>query len=120
MTVKYLLDVHVQVAIASGLWQKLPDLQIAEARLLFPELGDPELLEWATRQGYILLSRDRNTVIEFYNERLREGLHSEGIFILRHGVSFGEIIEELSLIASASETSDWANQINFIPFRRPG
>lgn len=40
MTVKYLFDVHVQVAIASGLWQKLPDLQIAEARLLFPELED--------------------------------------------------------------------------------
>jgi hypothetical protein len=120
MTVKYLFDVHVQVAIASGLWQKLPDLQIAEARLLFPELEDPELLEWATQQGYILLSSDHNTLIEFYDERLRAGLHSEGVFILRHGVSFGEIIEERSLIALATETSEWANPINFIPFKRPG
>jgi hypothetical protein len=77
------------------------------------------LLEWATGQGYILLSSDRNTLIEFYNERLRAGLHSEGVFILRQGVSFGEIIEELSIIAQASEASEWANQINFIPFRKP-
>jgi hypothetical protein len=120
MTVKYLFDIHVQVAIASGLWQKVPELQIAEARLLFPELEDPELLEWATQQGYILLSSDRNTLIEFYNERLRAGLHSEGVFILRQGVSFGELIDELSMIAQASEASEWANQVNFIPFRRPG
>jgi Domain of unknown function (DUF5615) len=120
MTVKYLLDEHIHVAIASGLWQKLPDLQIAETRLLFPGLSDPELLEWATVQGYILLSSDRNTLIEFYNERLRAGLHSEGVFILRQGISFGEMIDELSVIALASEATEWANQVNFIPFRNPG
>jgi hypothetical protein len=42
MTVKYLLDVHVHAGIAQGLWQRLPELVIVEARLHFPRTKDDE------------------------------------------------------------------------------
>jgi hypothetical protein len=76
------------------------------------------LLEWAAQQGYILLSSDRNTLIEFYSERLREGFQSEGLFIVQSDVSMGAIIDDLVVIASASERSEWENQITFLPFKK--
>lgn len=118
MTVKYLLDEHIHPGIAEGIWQDLPDLEIVEARVLFPGLADPDLLEWAARQGYILLGSDRNTLIEFYKERLRANLQSEGLFIVRPDISMGAIIDDRVVIASASERSEWENQITFLPFKK--
>jgi hypothetical protein len=45
MTVKYHLDYHAHVASVTSLWQKLPELPIVEARVLFLGLSDPDLLE---------------------------------------------------------------------------
>lgn len=134
---KLLLDEHVNPAIARGLLRLNPDLQAGHAGSRYGAYGspvgyadtlevalvaqtlagtpDPELLEWAAENGYLLVSEDRNTLVGFYYERQRAGLHSQGLFIVRRGAGMGEVIETLGLIVRASAPEDWANQVTYIP-----
>lgn len=115
--IQYLLDEHVHPAIALGLWQLAPNLNIVQAHLSFAGTSDAELLAWAAEHGYILVTADRNTLINDAYKRISEGLETQGVFLLRHGLSFGDIIESLYEIFEASDLSEWANKITFIPLR---
>lgn len=61
------------------------------------------------------MKQNRNTLINDAYKRMSEGLNTEGVFLLRHGFSLGDIIESLYEISQASESSEWANRITFIP-----
>lgn len=100
-----------------GLLRWNPNLEIVQASPTLTETPDPELLEWATQNGYILISEDRNTLVGFYYERLKAELHSEGVFILRRGASLGEIIESLKLLIELSTAEEWSNQVTYIPLQ---
>jgi hypothetical protein len=76
---------------------------------------DPALLEYATSQGCILITRDVNTLVGFAYERIAEETYTEGVFVLRQNASLGQIIQDLLLIAEASTLEEWANLITFIP-----
>jgi hypothetical protein len=120
MTVKYLFDVHVHVGIVQGLWQRLPELVIVEARLHFPRTKDDELLVWAAENGFILVSLDTATMIYHAYTHIVASLHTRdehmaGLFILRQGVSLGDIIESLYEIAVLSERDEWIDRVTFIP-----
>jgi Domain of unknown function (DUF5615) len=115
--IQYLLDEHVHPAIALGLWQRDPNLNIVQAHLSLAGQSDSELLAWGAEHGYIVVTADRNTLINDAYKRMSEGLETEGVFLLRHGVSFGDIIESLYEISQASEMTEWANRITFIPLR---
>src|SRR5437588_495520 len=72
-----------------------PDLPLGSA--------DPEILLWAEREGRILISQDRDTMITFFWQHLQAGHHSPGLLLLRSGVSLPDIVFELALIAHASD-----------------
>lgn len=112
---KLLLDEHINPAIARGLLRLKPDLEVVSVAQTLAGTPDPELLEWATGNGYLLVSEDRNTLVGFYYERQRAGLHSQGLFMVRRGAGMGEVIETLGLIVRASAPEDWANQVTYIP-----
>jgi hypothetical protein len=115
--IQYLLDEHVHPAIALGLWQRDPTLPIVQVHLSLAGKSDADLLAWAAEHSYILVTADRNTLINDAYQRLAIGLATEGVFLLRRGVSMGDIIESLYEISQASEMSEWANKITFIPLQ---
>ena len=112
---KYLLDEHINPAIARGLLRANPNLEVVLVSQQFAGIADPALIEWATVNGYILVTRDVNTLVGFAYERIAQGIHTEGVFVLRQDASFGEIISDLLLIAASSEPSEWTNQVIYIP-----
>jgi hypothetical protein len=77
-------------------------------------LDDRAMLEWAEREGRILVSLDGSTLPNHLAAHLAAGHHSPGILLVRR-VSFSEVVEFLAIAAHASESSEWGDKITFIP-----
>jgi hypothetical protein len=112
---KFLFDEHIDPAIARGVQRLKSDLTIVLASVELAGTADPDLLEYATQNKCILVTRDVNTLVGFAYERIAAGTYTEGVFVLRQDVSVGLIIRDLLLVAEASQLEEWANLITFIP-----
>jgi predicted nuclease of predicted toxin-antitoxin system len=90
-------------------------LQVGEILDLPRASEDPEILLWAERENQILVSFDLSTVPLFLGEHLQAGHHSPGVFLIRRGSSYREVIEFLALAAHASDPWEWQDRCHFIP-----
>jgi predicted nuclease of predicted toxin-antitoxin system len=113
---KLLTDEHVSLALVRGLLRQKPDLDIIPLRdteLLGKD--DPSILEWAATQGRIVLTRDVSTLPDFAYERVAKKLEMPGVFVLRRKASLSALIEDIILIASASEAGEWEGLVIHVP-----
>jgi hypothetical protein len=69
----------------------------------------------ATRQERILVTADVNTLIGFAQDRLRQNIHTVGVFVLKRGISIGDAIRELELIHAVGEIREFDNGVWYIP-----
>lgn len=95
-----------------------PDLDIMRVQ----EAGlsgavDTDLLEWAAREGRILLTHDVSTMTHYAYERVVAGLPMPGVFQLSRGVGVTVVIEDILLIAECSITGEWEGQVRYLPLR---
>ena|ERR1022692_3552535 len=116
MTIRFLADADLNQAIVTGVWGRETALDFMTATEASLEgQCDPDVLEFAATQGRILASHDTSTMpVHFFN-RLRSGLTSPGIFLVRQRASVGEIVDVLVLVWSASSPEEWAGQIHYVP-----
>ena len=111
---KFVFDEHIDRRIARGL-QRLQVVDIVLAGQELTGMSDSDLIEWSTQQQRLLVTANVNTLIGFAYERIKAGVHTEGIFVLRHTASIADVVKALELILIGSDTSEWANLIVFIP-----
>lgn len=122
MALAFLLDEHLR----GPLWQAvLQHILRGGGWLDVVRVGDPPdlplatddaaLLQWAEREGRILVTEDRQTMPRHLRDHLAAGDHSPGILIPRTGQSMRTIIEYLVLIAEAGEPADFADTTTYIP-----
>lgn len=122
MPLRYLLDEHFR----GSFWDIIQrhNLQHADplnaARvgdLVELPLGtkDPEILLWIEREDRILISADKASMARHLAAHLASGHRCPGIMTPRPGVSLPRLLEFLILAAYASEPSEWADRITFIP-----
>ena len=78
-------------------------------------MSDPELLLWAERQDFVLISNDARTMPGHFAAHLDAGHHSLGVFLIALPISIPEILEALFYYADASDDDIWRDQILFIP-----
>jgi hypothetical protein len=78
---------------------------------------DPEVLEWAAREGRVLLSHDANTMIEHAKRRLKKGLPMPGLFIAPRDLPIGDVVEDVLLVATLSLDGEYEGQVRFLPLR---
>jgi hypothetical protein len=93
---RYLIDEDTSHAIRDGLVLRQPEIKIrVVGGDLAPPRGtkDSEILDWIEREGFILITSNRSTMPQHLKDHLQKGGHVPGIFILRHSVSFGQIID---------------------------
>jgi predicted nuclease of predicted toxin-antitoxin system len=84
--VRLLLDENVEKALLLGLRRRHPGLDVV--RVVDVGLGgrsDPEILEWAAREGRVVLSRDRATLSAEAARRIEGGKPMPGLILLRRG-----------------------------------
>lgn len=117
MAVTLYMDVHVPGPITRQLCRRGVDVLTAQAdgRDAVP---DAEVLARATELGRVLFTHDVLFRVEAENWQ-RQGREFAGLlFGPQLGGTIGQYVEDLELIANASEPGDWRNVVQFLPFRR--
>lgn len=76
---------------------------------------DPEVLDWAAREGRVLLTHDRNTVPSFAYDRIRAGHAMPGVFLVNDGMPVGQAIDELLLAVECLAPEECQGSVRFFP-----
>jgi hypothetical protein len=79
---------------------------------------DADLLEWAAMADRIVLSHDRNTMTAAAAQRLRSGASFSGLIIVPQHAHRASVAEDIVLIASCSDSAEWGNVIEYLPWPR--
>jgi predicted nuclease of predicted toxin-antitoxin system len=114
---RFLADENFNNRLLSGLLAALPELDVIRVQdTEIYEAPDPVVLEWAAREGRILLTHDVQTMPGFAASRVKAGLPMPGVIIVAQDVlSYGKVIEELAIIIGAGTPEDFENLVKFVP-----
>ena len=77
---------------------------------------DPKILAWCEQNQFSLITNNRESMPQHLSDHLAAGHHVPGIFTINRKVSMKLIIEQLLLIAGASDADEYIDQITYIPF----
>lgn len=78
---------------------------------------DPAVLDWAARQGRILLTHDVSTITKYAYERIEAGQAMPGVFEVSRTAPIGQVIEDLVLLVECSLEGEWEGQIIYLPLK---
>lgn len=114
----FLADEDFNNRIVRGLRRRLLTLDIVRVH----EVGligkhDKEVLEWAAREGRLVLTHDTATMIDFAYSRIAEGLEMPGLIAVSQYMPIGNVIEEVMLLAECSSEGEWSGQVLYLPLK---
>jgi hypothetical protein len=117
MGVTLYMDVHVPGPITHQLRQRGVDVLTAQEDG-HDAVSDEQVLARATTLGRILFTHDVRfrALAEDWQRQGRE--FSGLVFGPQLGGTIGQYVEDLELIAKASEPGEWRGVVQFLPFRR--
>jgi hypothetical protein len=114
----FALDENFNLHIVSGVLRQLPTADMMRAQDAGLEgADDPTILEWAAREGRVLLTHDVNTLTSFAYERTARGLPMPGVFEVSLRVPISGAIEDILLVAQCSLEGEWEGQVNYLPLK---
>ena len=122
MSLAFLLDEHLRGPLWTAIQRhnlsselRLDVVRVGDAADLGLGTLDGDLLQWAERERRILVTEDKRTMPQHLAEHLMAGHQSPGVFVVRAGCSWAEILEALVLVACAGEPPDYADAVTFLP-----
>ena len=118
MTINYLIDENVNPLYAKQLRIKEPGILVkvvGESGVPPKSTLDPEILGWREKNQFILVTNNRTSMPVHLNDHLAQNRHVAGIFILNPNLSIGKNLEELILIALASEENEYSDRLVYLP-----
>ena len=116
--IRYLIDENVNPVYQNQLQRREPDLIVwSVGDPGAPPKGtlDPDILNWCEEQEFLLITNNRTSMPLHLAEHLAQAHHIPGIFILNPKMSIGETLDELILIASTSEDTEYQDSIRYLP-----
>ena len=112
------IDENFNNDIVRGLLRRQPDLDLARVQDAgLAGADDPDVLDWAARQGRVLISHDVATITKHAYERVAAGRAMPGVFEVAQTVPIAKAIEDLRLIAECSRPGEWEGQVRYLPLR---
>ena len=114
--IRFLLDEKFNGKIVRGLRARQPDVNMIRVQdTELSGVGDPAVLEWAAREGRILLTHDIDTMTKYANERIAQGLPLAGVIFVGDTLPVAKVIDDLLAILGASEASGWETERTYLP-----
>jgi hypothetical protein len=111
-------DENFNNAIIRGLLRRKPDLDIIRVQDVgLSGAEDPVVLEWAAKEGRVLLTQDVTTITHHAYERVKAGKSMPGVFEVSRAVPIGTAIEDILLLAECSFEGEWEGQVRYLPLR---
>lgn len=109
-------DENFDGRIVRGLLRALPDLDLVRVQDT-PLAGalDEDVLEWAAREGRVVLTHDESTMTAAAWARVREGLPMPGLIEVSSNVPIGPAIDDISMVVVAFRPGEHEGQVLFLP-----
>jgi hypothetical protein len=79
------------------------------------QMPDPLILDWAAREGWIVVTHDANTMTRYAYNRIRTGVPMLGLIVLPQSLSIGTAIDELVTLIACSRDDEWEGRVLFLP-----
>ena len=115
--VRLLADENFHGDVIDGLLARRPDLDLVRVQDVgLAAANDPTILDWAAANDRILLTHDKATIPRHAYDRVGSGEPMPGVFVA-HGMTLGDIIDEVLMLDGASDQAEWADQVVFLPLR---
>ncbi len=109
-------DENFDGRIVRGLLRVLPDLDLVRVQdTPLAEAPDEEVLEWAAREGRLVLTHDVGTMTAAAWARVRAGLPMPGLIEVSSEQPIGRAIDEIRLVVVASREGEHEAQVLFLP-----
>ena len=109
-------DQNFDGRIVAGLLRLRPDLDVLRIRDVgLATAPDPTVLEWAAREGRVVLTHDRATLLGFAYERVARGEPMSGVIAVGGQSPIGRAIEDLLLLLECTPDEQWAGRVFFVP-----
>ncbi|MBI3698466.1 MAG: DUF5615 family PIN-like protein [Acidobacteria bacterium] len=116
MSVGSHMDVHIPYAVTIALRLRGVDVLTAQEDGT-GQLEDPALLDRATEMERVLFSQDDDLLREA-TRRQRRGEHFSGVLYAHQlSITIGHCLEDLELIARASDPIEWINRVEYLPLK---
>lgn len=113
---RFAVDENFNNDIVRGLLRRNADLDILRVQDAgLSGADDPSVLDWAAREGRVLLTHDVATITRYTYERVEAGQEMPGVFEVGRSVSVGRAIEDIALLAECSREGEWEGQVLYLP-----
>ena len=100
---RLLADENFNGKILRGLRLRIPRLDLVRVQDVGLEnAADPVILEWAAREGRIVLSHDVSTMPDFAYERIGRGASMPGMVLIESSALIGPAIEAIVILVECS------------------
>ena len=115
---RFLIDENISPEYRTQLLRREPSLMVlAIGDEGAPARGtlDPDILEWCEKHQFNLITNNRESMPQHLSDHTAAGHHVPGIFTINLEVPMGKIIDELILIAGASDEDEYMDEIKYLP-----
>ena len=113
---KLVSDENFDGAILRGLFRRRPELDVVRVQDVgLSASPDAEILAWASAEGRIVLTHDRETMPSFAYDRVRSGEAMPGIFLVSDAMPIGQAIDEILLAVECLMADECRDFVRFFP-----
>jgi hypothetical protein len=114
--IRLLTDEDFSHKILRGLIRRVPHLDY----VLVHDVGltsqpDPILLKWAASKQRSILTHDKETMIAYAQQLVRQGEPMAGLIVVPQTVGIGRAIDDLELVIQCYSESEMRDRIEHLP-----
>ena len=114
MSIRFQADNDLKFGIVKAVRCREPAIDFVSAQEAgLDGVPDPELLDRAAREGRVVVSHDRRTMIDHFH--LVAGKSSPGLLIVSQGAAIGDVVEALVYVWALSDQGDLRDQAYYLP-----
>jgi hypothetical protein len=114
---RFLADQDFNEHIIQGVLRHEPAIEFKRLRDIgLDTKTDFDVLDYAAKENWIVVSHDVNTMSAAASERSSSGNPVHGLFLVHQRSALGPVIDCLVLVWAASEAEEWLSRVVFLPF----
>jgi hypothetical protein len=111
-----LTDASLNGDIIDAARRMLPSIDLVTAQDVgLRQAPDPDVLDWAARNGRVVVASDSETMIGFARARVAAGLPMPGLVHSKQRLGVGLVARDLVLIAECLAPGEWDGRVVYLP-----
>ena len=114
--IRLLTDENFDHNILRGLIRRVPHLDFVVVHDVgLTSQPDPVLLKWAASKHRSIITQDKETMIAYAKQLVRQGEPMAGLIVVPQSLAIGRAIDDLELVVHCYSESEMRDRIEHLP-----